>query len=141
MAVNADVPRGAPTASEPRLGEVLLAEGIIDQEQLSRALDAQRSTAAPLGTVLVNQGAIHEDRLTAILSVLLDVPVALGRQRVNSIKSADRFEKEQDGFFHRVRGAYLERAQKFPQRIRLIDSSQSLDKVKESLEIIISSIC
>lgn len=75
------------------------------------------------------------------LTLYFDVPVALGRQRVSSIKSADRFEKELDGFFHRVRGAYLERAQKFPQRIRLIDSSQPLDKVKSSLENIILSIC
>jgi type IV pilus assembly protein PilB len=76
VAVHADVPRGAPTASEPRLGEVLLAEGIITQEQLSRALDAQRATALPLGAVLVKQGIIHEDRLIVVLSAHLAAPVA-----------------------------------------------------------------
>ena len=76
MAVNADAPRSAPTASEPRLGEFLLAEGIIDEKQLAKALDAQRSTSAPIGLLLVNQGAIQEDRLTAILSFHLSVPVA-----------------------------------------------------------------
>ncbi len=75
------------------------------------------------------------------LTLYFDVSVELGRQRVNAIKTADRFEKEQDEFFRRVREAYLQRAHKFPQRIRLIDSSQTLDKVKESLHDIILSIC
>ncbi len=75
------------------------------------------------------------------LTLYFDVSVELGRQRVNAIKTADRFEKEQDEFFRRVRAAYLQRAHKFPQRIRLIDSSQPLEKVKESLHDIISTIC
>ncbi|MCX7184544.1 MAG: dTMP kinase [Nitrosospira sp.] len=75
------------------------------------------------------------------LTLYFDVSVELGRQRVNAIKTADRFEKEQDKFFQRVRAAYLQRAHKFPQRIRLIDSSQPLEKVKESLHDIISTIC
>ncbi len=75
------------------------------------------------------------------LTLYFDVSVELGKQRVNAIKTADRFEKEQDEFFQRVRAAYLQRAHKFPQRIRLIDSSQPLEKVKESLHNIISTIC
>lgn len=75
------------------------------------------------------------------LTLYFDVSVELGRQRVNAIKTADRFEKEQDEFFQRVRAAYLQRAHKFPQRIRLIDSSQPLEKVKESLHDIISTMC
>jgi len=75
------------------------------------------------------------------LTLYFDVSVELGRQRVNAIKTADRFEKEQDEFFQRVRTAYLQRAHKFPQRIRLIDSSQTLEKVKETLYDIISIIC
>ena len=75
------------------------------------------------------------------LTLYFDVSVELGRQRVNAIKTADRFEKEQDEFFQRVRAAYLQRAHKFPQRIRLIDSNQPLEKVKESLHDIISTIC
>lgn len=75
------------------------------------------------------------------LTLYFDVSVELGRQRVNAIKAADRFEKEQDEFFQRVRAVYLQRAHKFPQRIRLIDSSQPLEKVKESLHDIISTIC
>lgn len=75
------------------------------------------------------------------LTLYFDVSIELGRQRVNASKTADRFEKEHDEFFQRVRAAYLQRAHKFPQRIRLIDSSQPLEKVKQSLHDIISTIC
>ncbi len=75
------------------------------------------------------------------LTLYFDVAVEVGRQRISAIKSADRFEKEQEEFFRRVREAYLERAHKFPQRIKVIDSNQPLDIVKNSLDKIISSIC
>ena len=75
------------------------------------------------------------------LTLYFDVAVEVGRQRISAIKSADRFEKEQDEFFRRVREAYLERAHKFPHRIKVIDSNQPLDIVKNSLDKIILSIC
>lgn len=75
------------------------------------------------------------------LTLYLDVGVELGRQRTSAIKTADRFEKEQDEFFRRVREAYLERAHEFPRRIFVIDATQPLEQVKKSVEDIISSIC
>src|SRR4029077_13518223 len=53
-----------------------LAEGLITDAQLTRALDQQRTTRAPLGMLLVSQGAIHEDHLTLVLSAHLETPVA-----------------------------------------------------------------
>jgi type IV pilus assembly protein PilB len=81
----ADVPvngRPMPAASRAvpsggrRLGQVLVAEGLITEDQLQRALAAQRSTLAMLGAVLVNQGALREDTLTQALSSHLDAPIA-----------------------------------------------------------------
>jgi type IV pilus assembly protein PilB len=67
-----------PAAGSPNrpLGQVLLDEGLINDEQLARALTAQRTTTAPLGTLLVSQGAIPEDFLTLVLSTHLDTPAA-----------------------------------------------------------------
>jgi len=66
----------ATPAREQRLGQVLLAEGLISEEQLARALSAQRTTLAMLGAVLVNQGSLREDSLTQVLSGHLNAPVA-----------------------------------------------------------------
>ena len=56
---------------------VMLAKvGLITEEQLTRALNAQRLAYAPLGTLLVNQGAVHEDHMTVVLSAHLETPVA-----------------------------------------------------------------
>jgi type IV pilus assembly protein PilB len=68
----------SPAARWPdrRLGDILLAEGLITEAQLSRALATQKTSPAPLGAVLVNQGALREDSLTLALSSHLDVPIA-----------------------------------------------------------------
>jgi type IV pilus assembly protein PilB len=68
-------PRPAP-AIRDRIGQVLLSEGLITEEQLARALAAQRIAHVPLGTLLVNQGAINEDHMTLALSAHLEAPVA-----------------------------------------------------------------
>jgi dTMP kinase len=75
------------------------------------------------------------------LTLYLDVGVELGRQRTSVIKKADRFEKEQDEFFRRVRDAYLERARSFPQRMVVIDATQPLEYVKKSIEDIVLKRC
>ena len=75
------------------------------------------------------------------VTLYLDVSVASGRQRTSTIRQADRFEKEQDEFFRRVREAYLERAKKFPERIRVIDANQPLEDVRKSVEKSIATIC
>ena len=75
------------------------------------------------------QGTLQPD-----VTLYFDVPVEVGQQRVSQIKSVDRFEKEQADFFQRVRAAYLDRAKQFPDRIKLIDSSQSLAEVKAAVE-------
>jgi type IV pilus assembly protein PilB len=71
-----DAPPAVSSSPERRLGDLLLAEGLITEAQLARALATQKSTSAPLGAVLVNQGALREDSLTLALSSHLDAPIA-----------------------------------------------------------------
>jgi dTMP kinase len=66
------------------------------------------------------------------LTVLLDAPVeaALARAAARNAGAAtDRFERERGEFFERVRNVYLTRAAAEPNRIALIDATQSVDQV------------
>ena len=63
------------------------------------------------------------------LTLLLDLPVALGRERIAGRGGADRIEVEADAFFERVRAAYRARAVAEPGRFCVLDASQSPDVV------------
>lgn len=67
------------------------------------------------------------------LTLLFDVPVEAGRERAGLRSQPDRFEREDNEFFKRVRDAYLARAAREPNRIRVIDASETLDKVEQRI--------
>ncbi len=81
-------------------------------------------------------GIVHPD-LWPDLTLLIDLPVDAGMARAsqrNGVDGPDRFESEQQAFFERVRGAYLERAQAEPARFRVIDGSRPIDAVAAAIE-------
>lgn len=80
-------------------------------------------------------GALQPD-----LTLIFDAPVAIARQRLHaSNPQPDRFEQEQAGFFERVRTAYLRIATEHPDRVRLIDATQSAADINKILEKIIAT--
>lgn len=81
------------------------------------------------------QGDLRPD-----LTLLLDVPVALGLSRAGERGALDRFEQEQADFFERVRQAYLQRAASEPQRFRVIDASRSLAEVQTQIDQALQAI-
>jgi dTMP kinase len=74
------------------------------------------------------------------LTLLFDVPVAVSTQRLAGARNPDRFEQENADFFERIRNAYLARANRFPQRFRVIDSGQTIPDIHAELEDILSAI-
>ena len=73
------------------------------------------------------------------LTLLLDVPLEVSMARINQTREKDRFEQEAAEFFNRVREVYLQRAIEQPERYAVIDSSQSLDAVKNQIETALDS--
>lgn len=81
------------------------------------------------------QGALRPN-----LTLLLDVPVAVGLQRANQRSEPDRFEREQQEFFERVRATYLERARCEPQRLCVIDASRTPAEVQQQIAGVLKGI-
>lgn len=74
------------------------------------------------------------------LTLIFDAPVAIAQQRLHAATSSpDRFEQEQSAFFERVRAAYLRIASENPERVRLIDATQTPNDINKLLEQIIAT--
>jgi type IV pilus assembly protein PilB len=69
-----------PEVTRERIGDMLLASGLISRAQLNEALTAQRASRLPLGKQLVALGYVRESQLVQVLSNQLSVPwVSLDR--------------------------------------------------------------
>jgi general secretion pathway protein E len=66
----------ALAAAAPRLGEILIARGLIAQEDLDRALELQSERNDRLGKIMVDMGLLAQRDLLAIIGEQLGVPLA-----------------------------------------------------------------
>jgi type IV pilus assembly protein PilB len=66
-----------------RLGDILLAAGLVTETQLAAALHSQKTWGGRLGSALVRMGFVREDDLLACLSTQLRLPsVNLGKVKI-----------------------------------------------------------
>lgn len=73
------------------------------------------------------------------LTLLFDLAPEIAAARVAGTGNApDRFEREQRDFFERVRGAYLERARRAPERIRVIAADRPPAEIRAEVEAIVT---
>ena len=75
------------------------------------------------------QGDLRPD-----LTIILDAPVEIGRERAGKRSAPDRIEKEKNDFFERVRQAYLDLATQHPERICTVDASLTLEQVQQQIK-------
>lgn len=58
-----------------RLGDLLVEEGIITEQQVEQALAAQKTTGRKLGATLIDLGALTEHQMLSFLSQQLAIPL------------------------------------------------------------------
>ncbi|MGH8801287.1 MAG: dTMP kinase [Casimicrobiaceae bacterium] len=79
------------------------------------------------------------------VTLLFDLAETLSRERRNRARTrpddADKFEREPDAYFERVRAVYRARAAADPERFRVIDASRPVAGIRTDLVQIIESIC
>ncbi|WP_290522311.1 dTMP kinase [Alcanivorax sp.] len=109
-------------------GEWVLCDRFVDAtwayQGAGRGLD--RDAIAALETLVV---AANQPDMT----ILFDVPVDEGMARAGKRAALDRIEQEDRVFFERIRQCYLERAGQQPERFRVLDAAQSLERVRDQL--------
>jgi len=68
-------------------------------------------------------------------TLVFDCSYEVARRRLaGSGKKLDRFEREDEAFFERVRAAYLARARAEPRRMRVIDAAGDMSTIRKGLE-------
>lgn len=77
---------------------------------------------------------------TPDLTLLFDVPPEVAEARRSAVRTADRFEREADSFFARVRNAYLERARTEPVRVRVLDARQSIAALQDEIRSLLEGL-
>lgn len=74
-------------------------------------------------------------------TLIFDCAFEVSQERMQrSGRALDRFEREGRAFFERVRAAYLAAAKSDPGRVRVIDSTHSLDAIRTELRGILASL-
>ena len=79
------------------------------------------------------QGALRPD-----LTLVFDLPVEMGLERVGRRGAADRFEQEEKAFFERIRAVYLDRARHHPDRYRIVNADRPVEAVRAEVETILA---
>ena len=74
------------------------------------------------------------------LTLLFDVPLEVARQRLDATRTLDKFEREQADFFAKCRAEYLRRAQQFPERFIVVDSTRSIADIQASLAQVLEKL-
>jgi len=113
----------------------LAAGKVVVSDRFTDASYAYQGGGRQMGaeTVAVLEKFVHHD-LQPDLTLLFDVTIEQGMQRVAGRGAADRFETESTRFFERVRRTYLERAAESPERFCIIDAGQELEQVWQQVQ-------
>jgi hypothetical protein len=84
-----------------KLGEMLVRDGRLTEEQLEVALKYQARDGARIGTVLFEHGLIDLEALTVYLGLELGIPIATGAMLERAKRAAVRLLQPQQAFKHK----------------------------------------
>ena len=92
------------------------------------------------GLIEAMRKIVHPD-LQPDCTLIFDCSFEVSQERMQrSGRALDRFEREGRAFFERVRAAYLAVAKADPGRVRVIDSTHSLDAIRTELRGILAGL-
>jgi len=85
----ADQPAGGP-APRGRLGDMLIAKGLLDADDLERALELQKERDDKIGRILIDLGFVAPRDILATLAEQLDVPLLAAEDFPEALPALER---------------------------------------------------
>lgn len=103
-------------------------------DRFTDATYAYQGAGRELGSASISllENFVQHD-LRPDLTLILDLPVDVGFERVDARGERDRFELEKRDFFEKVRTAYLKLAATAPERYSVIDTQPAPSVVRECI--------
>jgi dTMP kinase len=75
------------------------------------------------------------------LTLLFDLSPDKARERRSGARRPDKFEREDEAFFERVRDSYLARAASSRGRIAIVDSANTVEAIHTKLSDLLDALC
>lgn len=114
-------------------GKIVLCDRHIDSstayQGYGRGLDIQQ---------IKNLNSIATGGMLPDLTIVFDIDIETSMQRVG--KNKDRMENSGVEFFNRVRNGYLELAKQEPDRIKVVDSTGSIEDIHKHVVSLVSNL-
>ncbi|MDQ1256907.1 MAG: hypothetical protein QG656_1507, partial [Candidatus Hydrogenedentes bacterium] len=74
------------------------------------------------------------------LTIVIDLPVEAGLERVRQYRDSDRMELETVAFHERVRAGFLELARREPARVRVVDGARPVEAVAADIRALVEPL-
>lgn len=94
-----------------------------------------------LGDMVSIVNSYATDDLAPDITFWMDIDPKEGRERVSKTGDFDRLEMEQLDFHYKVRDGYKALCSKYPERIKRIDASRTVDEISRDIEGYLEELC
>ena len=113
-----------------REGKIVLLDRFVDSSLVYQGIGRDLGIQKVYDLNLTATGGLLPD---VTFMVYIDYEEGLRRKKAQTGHDLDRLENEQAAFHRKVNEGYLTIAKRFPERIRLIDGTQSVEKVHQQI--------
>ena len=123
------------------IGPALERGEIVITDRFSDSTVAYQGYARGLDLKLIDSlDLIATQKLRPDITILLDIDVKTGLARNKVLNKGDRLELEDISFHERVRKGFIQIAAREPERIKVVDCSESLEGVHQKVVKILSEL-
>ena len=123
-----------------KIGDILIHEGIIDQSQLSEALEDQKIKKGKLGNILLGKGYITENNFTLAFSLQLGFDMISSEDLLNSDEDvvaliSEEFSKDNLVIAVKKTDTTIILAMEDPEHLEVIDSVKKMTNLKPEIHV------